>query len=73
MKETTPESRLVAERIMSEPILSQDFEDRMTDDVCDTFDFDTVFDLMWDTDGNDMRRCGLTEEIIFLLSSPENE
>ena len=28
---------------------------------------------MWDTDGNDMRRCGLTEESIFLLSSPENE
>ena len=71
--ESTHVSCIGAEQLMSEPILLQDFEDRMTDDVCDTFDFDTLFDLMWDMDGNDMRRCGLTEESIFLLSSPENE
>ena len=65
MTESSPETRRVAERLMSEPILSQDFADRMTDDVCDAFDFDTLFDLMWDMDGNDMRRCGLTEESIF--------
>ena len=33
------------------------------------FDFDTLFDLMWDTDGNDMRRCGLMEESIFYVES----
>ena len=59
--------------LLSEPMItSQEFSDDIAPNASEAFDLDCLFDIMWDTDGNDMRRQGLSEESIFMLSSPEN-
>ena len=65
--------------LFTDPILStQDLVEKMTETVPpteavdDPFDFDCLFDVLWDSDANDMRKHGLSEQSIFLLSSPEN-
>ena len=66
--------------LLQDPIISsQQFTSEMTGDVSengdqyDHFDFDNLFDVLCSTDPSDMRRHGLIEESIYLLSSPENE
>ena len=62
--------------LLVEPIMpSQDLDlngSRNENLECDEFELEMIFGLVWDTDGNEMRRAGLSEENIFLLSSPEN-
>ena len=55
--------------LLVEPILpSQDVDlnSSLEEELeCDVFELDMLFDLIWDTHGNEMRRAGLSEESIF--------
>ena len=51
---------------------TQVFADKLTDGAVD-FEFNSILDILFDIDKPKMEKNGLTEEIIRLLSSPENK
>ena len=73
MTESTTSSLFGTDDLLCDPIVSaHECAEEMSPDDFDVFDFDCMFDPMQDTDGNEMRCRSLTEESIFLLSSPED-
>ena len=71
MAKTDPYDAAFVAELLNVPLEStQEFVTEMTED--DGFDIKCLFDLMWDNERNDMMSHGLSEESIFLLSSPEN-
>ena len=59
--------------LMTDPILSSQGNEVSDPEDVSLFEFETLFDVVFEMENIKMTRCGLSEDILHLLSASENE